>query len=116
LIAIKSNKQSKPVKLDVNDRLKAILEAIPETKKGKLINVPSTKAVTTVFCVAFKKCRVKESFHSFRHAVATTFLTNGSNIKVVQGILGHTDIKTTMKYLHALDSQKKEAMNSLNSI
>tara|TARA_R110002167_G_scaffold59891_1_gene169623 strand:- start:2201 stop:3229 length:1029 start_codon:yes stop_codon:yes gene_type:complete len=116
LIAMKSNKQSKPVKLDVNDRLKVILEAIPETKKGRLIDVPSTKAVTTAFCLAFKRCGVKGSFHSFRHAVATTLLTNGANIKVVQDVLGHADIKTTMKYLHALDSQKKEAMDSLNAI
>jgi integrase len=116
LLARKSNKQSKPVKLDVCDRLKAIFQEIPENKKGRLFDVPSTKAVTTAFCVAFKKCGVKGSFHSFRHAVATTLLTNGANIKVVQDVLGHADIKTTMKYLHALDSQKKEAMDSLNSI
>jgi site-specific recombinase XerD len=59
---------------------------------------------------------VKGSFHSFRHAIATTLITNGANIKVVEDFLGHAQIKTIMKYLHALDSQKKEAMASINSI
>ena len=116
LKARKSNKQSKPIKLDVSSRLQAIFQAISADKKGRLIDVPSTKAVTTAFCRAFDQCGVKGSFHSFRHAAATTLLTKGNTIKVVQDILGHADIKTTMKYLHALDSQKKEAMDSLNSI
>lgn len=116
LLARKSNKQSKPIKLNVSDRLKTVFEEIPADKKGRLFDVPSTKAVTTAFCRAFEKCGVKGSFHSFRHAVATTLLSNGTNIKVVQDVLGHANINTTMRYLHALDSQKKEAIDSLNSI
>jgi integrase len=113
LKARKSFKTSKPVVIDVNDKLKSIFEQIPQDKPGKLFNVPSTKAVTTAFLRAFKKCGVKGSFHSFRHACATTMLANGANIKVVQDILGHANINTTMKYLHALDDQKKDAINSL---
>ena len=40
-------------------------------------------------------------------------LANGANIKVVQDILGHANINTTMKYVHALDSDKKDAINSI---
>jgi len=40
-------------------------------------------------------------------------LINGANVKVVQDILGHANITTTMKYLHALDKDKKSAIHSL---
>ena len=66
-----------------------------------------------MFFRAFKRCEVKGSIHTFRHACATTMLANGANIKVVQDILGHANINTTMKYVHALDSDKKDAINSL---
>jgi site-specific recombinase XerD len=75
--------------------------------------VRTTKAVTTAFLRAFKRAGVSGSFHTFRHACATTMLAKGANIKVVQDILGHANINTTMKYLHALDDQKKDAINSI---
>ena len=113
LKAQKSFRTSEPVVIDVCDKLKSIFEQIPATKKGNLFHVPSTKAVTTAYCGAFKRAGVKESFHTFRHACATTLLANGANVKVVQEILGHANLTTTMKYLHALDTDKKKAINSL---
>ena len=99
--------------IDVCDALKDIFKQIPETKKGKLFDVPSTKAVTTAFLRAFKSAGISGSFHTFRHACATIMLANGANVKVVQDILGHANLTTTMKYLHALDTDKKSAINSL---
>jgi integrase len=113
LKARKSFKTSKPITIDVCDKLKDLFNKISATKKGTLFNVPSAKAVSTVYQRAFKDCGIKGSFHSFRHAAATTMLANGANIKVVQDILGHANINTTMKYLHALDDQKKDAINSI---
>lgn len=113
LRARKSNKQSKPVRLDVHPKLKEIFKSIPESKTGVLWNIPSSGAVTTAYRRAFKKCGLKGSFHSFRHACATTLLARGANIKVVQDVLGHSNINTTQKYLHALDSQKKSAIESI---
>ena len=113
LKAQKSFRTSEPVVIDVCDKLKSIFMQIPETKKGNLFDVPCSKAVTTAFCAAFKRAGVKGSFHTFRHACATTMLINGANVKVVQDILGHANITTTMKYLHALDKDKKSAIHSL---
>jgi integrase/recombinase XerD len=42
--------------------------------------------------------------HSLRHYYATMLLRNGINVKIVQLLLGHSDIKTTSKYLHMLDN------------
>jgi len=55
-------------------------------------------------------------FHDLRHSAATLLLGMGIHPKIVQEILGHSNISITLNvYSHVLPSMQKEAMDALNS-
>jgi len=60
-------------------------------------------AITIWFQNFLKKYHLPHiKFHSLRHTSASLLLCNGTNIKTVSNRLGHTNLSTTNRYLHAL--------------
>ena len=54
------------------------------------------------------------SVHNLRHTFCTRFCENETNIKVIQEIMGHSDISTTMNiYAEATESKKQESFKNL---
>lgn len=62
------------------------------------------------------KLGVKCSPHRFRHKIATDLTNNQTNVKVVQQLLGHRDVKTTLGYIHSDMSQMRRAVETTSPI
>jgi site-specific recombinase XerD len=52
--------------------------------------------------------------HSLRHKFATNLLEQGTNIRVVQDLMGHDNLNTTQVYLSVTDKAKTDAINRLD--
>jgi integrase len=56
-------------------------------------------------------------FHDLRHTAATLLLSMGVDMKVIQSILGHSDIATTANiYARVLPSIQQKAMEKMDSL
>ncbi|MGP6444135.1 phage integrase [Rahnella aceris] len=67
------------------------------------------------FRIAIKRSGIElpagQLSHVLRHTFASHFMMNGGNILVLQRILGHTDIKLTMRYAHFSPDHLEEALH-----
>lgn len=67
------------------------------------------------FTVLLKRCGIRHrGFHALRHTFATRCIENGADIKSVSEMLGHMDIKTTLKlYVHPSLESKRRCIQSV---
>ena len=57
-----------------------------------------------------------KKFHALRHTSATLLLSNGTNIKNVAARLGHAQLKTTNRYVHAVDQAERDAADTFENL
>ena len=72
------------------------------------------KAVKT----AARKAKIDKqvSYHTSRHSFATSLLESGTNIRILQELMGHADVKTTEIYTHVMDKDISKISSPLENI
>ena len=92
--------------------LKNASDFVFESERGGML---STRTLQKIFENALKNsgCNTPATFHSLRHSFATHLLENGVDIRYVQELLGHTNIRTTQIYTHVTNPNLKNIKSPL---
>jgi site-specific recombinase XerD len=58
----------------------------------------------------------KGSIHALRHSFATHLLDKGADVSMIMKLLGHNDVRTTMRYLHVTNRDLLQIVSPLDSL
>jgi integrase len=91
----------------------AVLEQLPRTEERVFPGV-SKDAVSTLFIKAHKSTGIEDfKLHDLRHTFGSYVFLQTKDLRTVQELLGHRDIKSTLIYTHVLTEQKQAAVRDL---
>lgn len=78
----------------------------------------SPRSVQNIFKNSLQKAGIKKQvgIHSLRHSYATHLLENGTDIRFIQELLGHNDIKTTLLYTNITDTSLRKIISPLDML
>lgn len=92
--------------------LKKVDEYVFESERGGMLH---ERTLAHVFQHAKEKAGITKpaTFHSLRHSFATHLLENGTDIRYVQVLLGHNNIRTTQMYTQVTNPSLKNIVSPL---
>lgn len=120
-IEILENKGNKHIILPLNDTLYNFFIKTPEAERlGYVFINPETglpyKDIKKGWRTALKQAKIENfRFHDLRHTVGTRLAKENVPVNVIKEILAHSDVKTTMRYVHSTQGAKLDALSKLNS-
>lgn len=118
-ITVLNPKNGKTNKIPMTGTLKAMLEQLPRTSKYVFPNPLTNKPYVDIrktFNNVLKLAGIEDlTFHAFRHTAATRMVEKGTDLVTVKDLLGHSEIKTTMRYAHPVPDRKLQAIQALDN-
>ncbi|MCD6215932.1 MAG: tyrosine-type recombinase/integrase [Candidatus Aenigmarchaeota archaeon] len=124
LIHIKLSKGKKDRFVKIPDSIKEELKSysmlnnkeifFPSNRGGKL----TTATIQKIIKNSAKKANIKKNVHphTLRHSFATHLLEQGIDLRIIQKLLGHSDIKTTQIYLSVSNQLIKNIKSPLDNL
>lgn len=115
------SKNSESRTLPVGERMKTVLqEALTVRSDAPTVFVTESgkpwlfRNFSSVFSRACQRAGIEPcSPHTLRHTFASRLVMAGVDLRTVQELLGHKDIKMTLRYTHLSPSHKRQAMAAL---
>ncbi len=86
---------------------------------GQQANEPySSRSLQLVLQAAKKRAGILKpgSVHALRHSFATHLLDNGTDVTMIMKLLGHNDLKTTLRYLHVTNRDVLKIISPLDNL
>lgn len=78
----------------------------------------STRSLQLVLAAAKNKAGILKpgSIHALRHSFATHLLDKGTDVTLIMKLLGHNDLKTTLRYLHVTNRDMLQIISPLDDL
>jgi integrase len=117
-ITFKQQKTKGMEYLDISEQANNLLGAATEPEERVFKGLKYSAYMNTALSQWCLKAGIIKhiTFHSGRHTFATLQLTYGTDVTVIQKLLGHKFLSTTMVYAKIIDEKKKEAVNKIPNL
>ena len=112
-LAFTMHKTQRFIRIKLNNTAQSLVN-LPEVFKGQFTREHINRELKAIAAQLGINKRVY--FHSSRHTFATNFLIKGGNVVNLQRLLGHSEIKETMIYVHIVESISDAQVDLLDDI
>lgn len=118
VITVKRPKNNETKTVPINETLYKTLKSLKPKKDGRPVfaneNGEPYGDVRKSFATALKRAGIENfRFHDLRHTFASHLVMAGVDIRTVQELMGHKDIRMTMRYSHLSNAHLKEAVKRI---
>ena len=120
LLNSQDTKNGERREIPINETLKALFRSLPRRlDTAYIFSDPKTGKpygdIKHSFDTARKKAELEDlHFHDLRHTFASHLVMAGIDLTTVKELLGHKDIKMTLRYAHLAPAHKMKAVNILD--